>query len=224
MGHERVVPFASDRPVVGAVGERALEPGRVQLDGDLGGVGGPLEAATLRSVDRLRRRPRVISSKKVGSSAAVSISTRCHIRTCGSTARERDWSRYCGIASRRPAIAAEPLGERRMIAGEQQEQAVADRVERERPALPDPQHVRVEDGAADVVQLQVALEAGGRPTGRLGSIASTCVRWRRSASSSASTASRPPSPSSSSSACSPRAVPRTGLSRTRRRRRASTRS
>ena len=52
----------------------------------------------------------------------------------------------------------EPLGERGVIAGEQQEQPVADGVERERAPLPEPEHVGVEDRAADVVELEVALE------------------------------------------------------------------
>ena len=52
-----------------------------------------------------------------------------------------------------------------MVAREQQEQAVADVVEGERATLPDAQDVRVEDGPADVVDLEVALEArlGGQP-------------------------------------------------------------
>ena len=62
----------------------------------------------------------------------------------------------------------EPLGERRVVAREQQEQAVADVVERERPPLPDPQPVDVEDRAADVVDLEVALEARPRATARPG--------------------------------------------------------
>ena len=52
--------------------------------------------------------------------------------------------------------------------------------------------------AADVVELEVALEPGGRATAPAGSSASTAARCARSASSSARTASRPPSPSSSS--------------------------
>ena len=47
-----------------------------------------------------------------------------------------------------------------MVAREQQEQPVADRVERERPSLPDAKHVGLEDAAADVVDLEVAFEAG----------------------------------------------------------------
>ena len=47
-----------------------------------------------------------------------------------------------------------------MVAGEQQEQAVADMIEGERATLPDAEDVGVEDGPADVVELEVALEAG----------------------------------------------------------------
>ena len=63
-----VVLLAPDRPVVGAVGERALEPARVQLDGDLGRLARALEAALLGGRQDVRRRPRRVSSKKVGSS------------------------------------------------------------------------------------------------------------------------------------------------------------
>ena len=56
----------------------------------------------------------------------------------------------------------EPLGQRGVIAREQQEQAVADGVEGRRATLPDPEPVGIEDGAADVVALDVALEGGFR--------------------------------------------------------------
>ena len=59
-------------------------------------------------------------------------------------------------------MAVEPVRERRMVAREQQEQPVADRVEGERATLPDAHDVGVEDRAPDVVQLEVALEPGGR--------------------------------------------------------------
>ena len=55
-----------------------------------------------------------------------------------------------------------------MVAGEQQEQGIADRVEPERAALPQPQHVEVEDLATHVVELDVALEASGG--GQLGRV------------------------------------------------------
>ena len=62
----------------------------------------------------------------------------------------------------------EPLGQRGVIAREEQEQAVADMVERERAPLPDPQLRVVEDGAADVVDLEVPLEGGlARQPGRV---------------------------------------------------------
>ena len=49
-----------------------------------------------------------------------------------------------------------------MVPGEQQEQAVADRVERQRATLPEAQDVRVEDRPAQVVELEVALEPDPR--------------------------------------------------------------
>ncbi len=45
-----------------------------------------------------------------------------------------------------------------MVAGEQQEETVADRVERQRAALPEAQDIGVEDDPAQVVELEVALE------------------------------------------------------------------
>ena len=55
-----------------------------------------------------------------------------------------------------------------MVAREQQEEAVAEEVEGERPAFPDAQHVGVEDRPADVVRFEVALERRlGRQAGRI---------------------------------------------------------
>ena len=51
------------------------------------------------------------------------------------------------------------LGEWRVVPGEQEEQAVTDVVEGERAALPETQDVGIEDRAADVVELELALEA-----------------------------------------------------------------
>ena len=53
----------------------------------------------------------------------------------------------------------EALGQRRMVAHEQQEEAVTDGVERQRAAFPDPQLVAFEDRSTDVVELEVAFEA-----------------------------------------------------------------
>src|SRR6185295_7252946 len=62
----------------------------------------------------------------------------------------------------------EALGEWRVVPGEQQEERIADRVEREGAALPEPQDVEVEELAAHVVQLEVALEARrGRQVARV---------------------------------------------------------
>ncbi len=46
-----------------------------------------------------------------------------------------------------------------MVAREQQEEAVADMIEGERATLPEAEDVRVEDGPADVVDLELALES-----------------------------------------------------------------
>ena len=77
---------------------------------------------------------------------------------------------------------------------------------RERAALPDAHDVGVEDRAPDVVELEVALEAGRRrQAGRVERLdLRSGARGRRPAR--ARTASRPPSPSSSSWAWRPRAV------------------
>ena len=117
----------------------------------------------------------------------------------------------------------QPLGERGVVAGEQEEEAVPDRVQGERAPLPDPQDLRVEDGPTDVVELELALESADGDSSA-GSIASTCARCARSSAISASTASRPPSPSRSSASWMPSQVPSTGSRSTMRRKRASTRS
>ena len=112
-----------------------------------------------------RGRPRrwlVISAKNAGSSAAVSSSMCCHSRTCGSRRPGACRLEEGGHGLEPAGDRLEPLGQRGVVAGEQQEQAVADVVEGQRAALPDAQDVDVEDVAADVVQLQVALEAHGR--------------------------------------------------------------
>ena len=88
----RVVALASDRPVVGTAGERPLQPRGVQLDRDLGGLAGALEAALLRAA-RTPIPAATSSSKKTGNSPAVSISIPCHSRTCGTVARVLDSSR-----------------------------------------------------------------------------------------------------------------------------------
>ena len=161
MGHERVVPLASDRPVVGPVRERALEPGRVELDGDLGGVRGPAEAPSLRPVDgSVRGRDDLIEEgRDLGGGLDLDPLPHPDLRLDRAGTRLVE---VLGDGLEAPGDRRQPLGEGGMVAGEQEEQPVADRVEGERPALPDAQHVRVEDGSADVVQLQVALEAGGR--------------------------------------------------------------
>ena len=47
-GDHRIMPFAPDRPLLSAGRERALQPGAVQLDSDLGRLARPLQAALVR--------------------------------------------------------------------------------------------------------------------------------------------------------------------------------
>ena len=119
----------------------------------------------------------------------------------------------------------EPLGERRVVAREQQEQAVADRVEGERPALPDAQDVGVEDRAAEVVELEVALEARRRRQRRPDRAPRPRRRWARSAASSREDRLAPAVAERSSSSWRPSAGRRgSGCRGSSRRKRASTRS
>ena len=80
-------------------------------------------------------------------------------------ARGRE-ERRCGLEPAGDGV--EPLLERREVAGEQREERVADAVEGRRAALPDALDVDVEDVPAEVVDLEVALEARlGRQPGRV---------------------------------------------------------
>src|SRR6185295_13739598 len=67
-----------------------------------------------------------------------------------------------------PGDRVESLGERRVVTGEQEEEAVADVVERKRSELPKTKDVGVEDRAPEIVHLQLALES--RLVGQRGGI------------------------------------------------------
>ena len=154
----RVVLLAADRPVVRAVGERALEPRGVQLDGDLGRLARPLEAALLgrrQDVDA-GRDELVEEGRQLARGLDLDLLPEPDLRD------GRPGLRFLEVrgGGLEPAgDGVESLGERRVVAGEQEEEAVADVVEGERAALPETQDVGIEDRAADVVELELALEA-----------------------------------------------------------------
>ena len=201
----------------------ALEPGRVEVDRHLGRLAGARQAALLpRRQDALPGGHDLVEEDgQLAGRLDLDLLPAPDLRDgrAGLGLLEVGRDRLEPAGDR-----VEPLGQRRVIAGEQQEQAVADVVERERAPLPDPQLRVVEDGAADVVDLEVPLEGGLGSTARPGRSprprpgARARRRARRAA------ASRLPSPSRSSSWWRPTAVANTGLSRTSRTNRVSTRS
>ena len=162
----RVVSLAPDRPLVGAAGEGALEPGRVQLDRDLGRLAGALEAALLRGREDVRACGDELVEEDRQLAGRLDLDPLPEPDLGDGRAGLRLLEE--GGGGLEPAgDRLEPLGERRVIAGEQEEEAVADDVERERAPLPEAQDVGIEDGASDVVELELALEArlGGESGG-----------------------------------------------------------
>ena len=219
----RVVALATDRPVVAAAGERALQPGRVELDRDLGGLGGALEAALLGAgqdavagrdelVEEGRQVARPCRSRSAASAGPAGRSPgsspprdRCRRPRAGRRSRPaarraaRGRARTAGRGRRRPCRARTTVAPR----------SAGRRCRRSRGG-----------GCGS----RGRARSGPRRTGRPDRAPRSPARWARSAASSARTCSRLPSPSRSSSSWRPRAVPRTGLSRTSRTKRASTRS
>ena len=141
--------------------QRALEPGAVQLDGVLGRGHGPLEAALLGRGERggPGRDELVEQHRQLARAFQLDLLPASHLRHRRPGLRLLE-VRGDGLEPAGDGV--QPLGERREVTREQEEQAVADRVHRERASLPDPQDLGVEDGPADVVQLELALERGRR--------------------------------------------------------------
>ncbi len=155
-----IVALAADRPVIGARGECALEPGGVQVDCDSRRAGGALESTLL---GRAEHAPAggdhlVVERGQLPGRLDLDPLPEPDLRLArlrpGLVEVARDGLEATGDR-------VEAFGEWRVVAHEQQEQPVADGVERERPALPDPQLLRLEQRAAQVVELDVALEADG---------------------------------------------------------------
>ena len=159
MRHESVVAFTPDGPVVGPIDHRVVEPATVQLDGHLGGRDRPLESLLVGWAEdagpggddlveeerQLVRRP------------SLHRLPDADLRDRGAGLGRLEVPRHIlETAGHR----LQALGQGRVVAREQQEQTVADPVERERAALPQPQRLGVEHGALQVVDLELALEAG----------------------------------------------------------------
>ena len=161
MGDERVVALATDRPVVGAAGQRALEPRAVQLDRDLGAARGALEASLLgrREGGRAGGHEFVEEDRQFGRGLDLDPLPQPDLGD------GRAGLRLFEVGRGRlepPGDGDQAFGQRRVVAREEEEEAVPDRVDRERPSLPDAQDLRVEDRPTEVVELEIALESGGR--------------------------------------------------------------
>ena len=154
-----VVSFAPDGPLVGATGERALQPRRIELDGDLCRIARALEPALLRRGEDAcpGRHEFVEEGRQLGRHLDLDALPEPDLRNgrAGLGLLEVGRGRLEPAADR-----IETLGKRRVIPCEQEEEAVAHDVEGERASFPEPQDVRIEDGAADVVELELAFEGG----------------------------------------------------------------
>ena len=218
-----VVLLAPDRPVVGPLGEGALEPGRIQLDGDLGRLARPLEAALLggRQYVHAGRDEFVEEGRQLARGLDLDPLPEPDLRD------SRPGLRFLEVRGDRLETTGDriqSLGERRVVAGEQQEEAVADMIECERTTLPEAEDVGVEDGPADVVELELALESGlvgeRRRVDRLDRAEVLAIRRQLGEDSLAGSRRRAGRrPGGARAPC-----PRTGLSRMRRTNRVSTRS
>ena len=158
---ELVVELASDGPLVGPVGERVLEPRGVQLDGDLGRLAGALEAPLFGAWERVLAGGDELLEEDRQFAGCLDLDPlpRPDLRHCRSGLGFFQ-VRCDGLESAGDRV--EPLGQWGVIAREQQEQPVADGIEGRRATLPDSEPVGIEDRAADVVALDVALEGGFR--------------------------------------------------------------
>ena len=161
---ELVVALAAERPLVVAVGERFLEPRGIAPERSPRGVRGRGQAASL-GVREVRARGDDLVEER------------------GQVAGRLDLEPLPqpDLGDRRPRLRAieevgdrlepageqrEPLRKRREVLGEDQEQGVADRVERGRALLPGPDGLGVEDRPPQVVDLEVALEPAQRREAR----------------------------------------------------------
>ena len=161
VGDQRIVPLPTDRPLVGAVRERALEPGAVELDGDLGALRCTLQPTLFGRGEGSRPggHQLVEQGGQLGRRLDLDLLPAPDLRDGRAGLRTLE---VLGHRLESPRDGRQPLRERGEVTGEQQEQPVPDRVHRERAALPDTQDLGIEDGPADVVQLEIALEPGGR--------------------------------------------------------------
>ena len=140
------------------VREGALEPCRIEVHRDGRRGGGPLEPALFRGPEHTATRRHELVEER------GQLPGRLDLDALPEPDLREARPMTCLLEVRRHAFEAtgdrvQPLGERGVIAREQQEQAVTDRVQRQRSALPDAQLVGLEDRASDVVHLEVALEA-----------------------------------------------------------------
>ena len=166
-GDHLIVALSADRPCIRPAGQRSLEPPAVEFHGDLGRLAGALETALLRSCQDRRSGGGDLVEEGRQFAGGLDLDLLPapdlgHGRPGLGLLKER------GDGLQSAADRVQPLGERSMVPGEQQEQAVADRVEGERATLPETKPVRIEDGPPDVVDLQVAFE--GRLGGQAGRI------------------------------------------------------
>ena len=163
MGDQRVVPLPTDRPLVGAVRERALEPGRRRARRR------PWRPPTARSSRRCSAGARAVvpaatsSSKKRGQLGRRSRSRSA--ASAGPAGRSRGSSTVrgsSGTASSRPAMAASrsASGAKSRANRRNSPSPIASIANERRSQMR--RIVGVEDRPADVVELEVALEPGRR--------------------------------------------------------------
>ena len=166
---QRVVALAADRPVVVPAGERPAQPVGVLLDRGPGGRHRAVQPPVASAGARTPAPAATNSAKQPGQAVRLSsISSSCQRRTCGTRRAGLRRLEEGGDALQPAGDGVEPLGERGVVAREQQEERIADGVEGEGAPLPQPQLVEVEELATDVVELDVALEA--RRRGQLGRV------------------------------------------------------
>jgi hypothetical protein len=165
-GDELVVALATESPVVRAAIERAVEPAGVTVDGRAGRRGRPLESPALglrqvarRRLDLVEEGRQVAGGLDLEALPEPDLGDGCPRPCLVEIGRDR---------LEPPGNRVEPLGQWRKVLGEDQEEAVADRVEGGLAPLPGPNDLGVENRPADVVNLQVALEPpGAREAGRV---------------------------------------------------------